>query len=145
MHNFRAICEDLIGKVLAAYDDTAKNYFERIYKEVREHLISHILNQFYVGFTNQGRIFIPLSQKNIKKDIDRELQIKENFSEVVEKLKTQHLNHFVNFMKQIQISEQWDLNINLVVEIFDDVISNSRKIKLDEKRKDHIVIFNLIL
>ena len=140
MYNFKQYCEELMGRVLAAYDETAKNYFQRIYKEVRENLISYIINQFYVGFTNQGRLFIPLSQKNLIKDIEKELMIKDNFSEVVGKLKAQHIEHFLKFIRGIQLSDQWDLNLNSVIEIFDDVIANYRKIKLEEKKKDHIVI-----
>ena len=145
MSNFRLLCEDLSKKVLEIYDETAKNYFERIYKEVREQLNNYMLNQFYVGFTNQGRILLPLSQKNLKKDIDSQLIVNENFSEVVDKLKTTHLGYFVKFMKEIQLSEHWDLNMNSVVEIFEDIIANSRKIRLDEKKKEQIVKIFLIL
>lgn len=145
LSNFRIQCEKLREKILETYDEFAKNYFERIYKEVREHLDSHTLNIFYIGFTNQGRLFIPLAQKNLIKEIDKELLINENFSKVVEKLKKNNLEHFTKYMSTLQISKNWDLNINSVIEIFDDVINFSRKQRLDEKKKDHIVNLILIL
>ena len=139
MSNFKQFCLELEEKVLSAYDETAKNYFEKVYKDVRESLIHSILQQFYVGFTNQGKMFIPLSQKHLKNEIEKELTMNENFSEVVGRLRNKHIEHFVNYMKGIQLTEQWDLNMNSVVEIFDDVIGNFRKTKLDNKRKDQTV------
>ena len=141
MNNFRPFCEELMKKVLISYDETAKNYHEKIFREIRDHLITEVLNQFYICFTNQGRLYIPLSQKYLKKDIEKELNTKEHFSEVVSKLKNTHLNHFKKLMSDIQISDRWEININSLEEIFDDVISNYRKTKLDEKKKDQIVKF----
>lgn len=74
MSEFKTKADDILKKATHLYDEHAKNYHERIYREIREQLLVYILGIFYLGFINQGKLIMPFSQKSLKIEINNELK-----------------------------------------------------------------------
>lgn len=71
----------------------------------------------------------------------KNINIDENFARVAMKYKTYHLQLYETKMNQIKISENWDLNMNSVIETFDEVILGIRIQHLEERKIQFLVFF----
>ena len=155
MKNFKEICKELIEKILctkinkniATYDESASYYLEKIYQEVRASLINYLSQTFYVCFNNQTSRYMPIIQKNFKKDLESELKksknIKlkkdDNFINVATQKKKQYLLILKNHLDEFKVFENWIINIEMYEEAFDELIDQLKKLNLEKIKGDKTV------
>lgn len=116
-------------------------------------MIISLSQQLYVCFANQAKKLIPISQKNLRNDLENQIKLSnfgkltldDNFFETALRLKKAYLSNLVKKLEDIRLFENWEISIEEYGEMFDEIIENQRKICLDEKKAETIVIikFNL--
>lgn len=74
LDNFKIRCEKIQKMALNIYDETAKNYLNYVYEEIRRQLIIQLSQKLYLCFENQVKKLIPVSQKNMRQELKKELK-----------------------------------------------------------------------
>ncbi len=72
--NYKEVCLDIFNKIMNDYDKPASNYVDKIYKNVRKQLESYLSQKFLMGFSNQAKRIIPISQKFMRQDLQKEIK-----------------------------------------------------------------------
>jgi protein SEY1 len=85
LDNFKSRCEKIQKTAISVYDETAKNYLKYVYEEIRRGLLSQLSQRLYLCFDNQAKKLIPIFQKNMRNELEKELKnskkkLKINFS-----------------------------------------------------------------
>jgi hypothetical protein len=76
--NYKEICLEIFNKIMSEYDKPASNYVEKIYKNVRNQLEAFLSQKFLMGFSNQAKRIIPISQKFMRQDLQKEIKNSKN-------------------------------------------------------------------
>ena len=74
LDNFKSRCEKIQKTALQIYDDTAKNYLKYVYEEIRRNLLTQLSQRLYLCFDNQAKKLIPIFQKNMRTELEKELK-----------------------------------------------------------------------
>ena len=74
IENFKNICLQIYDRAVKEYDKTASNYVDKIYRGMRKNLEDNLSQKFYVCFNNQAQKIIPLTQKFMRQDLQKELK-----------------------------------------------------------------------
>lgn len=69
--NFKVISEELLEKIIAAYNKTACNYGDKIYKAIGKQLEEVVMQKLLMCFINQSKRLIPLIQKFLRVDLQK--------------------------------------------------------------------------
>jgi hypothetical protein len=72
--DFKSKCNLIAVKIFNEYDKTASNYLDKIYINVRRQLESNLSQKFYMCFANQAKRIIPISQKYMRQELQREIK-----------------------------------------------------------------------
>jgi hypothetical protein len=72
--NFKSRCEKLQKTALIVYDESAKNYLKYVYEEIRRALLYQLSQRLYLCFDNQAKKLIPIFQKNMRNELEKELK-----------------------------------------------------------------------
>lgn len=74
VENFKNKCLEIYNQAIEEYDKTASNYVDKIYQNVRGQLANFLSQRFYVAFENQVKRMLPISQKFMRQDLEKELK-----------------------------------------------------------------------
>lgn len=69
--NLKEECVALKEKILSSYDETASNYDQKIYENIRNELDENAKQKLYVCYLNQTKRLIPMIQKFMRIDIQK--------------------------------------------------------------------------
>jgi protein SEY1 len=72
--DFTSKCLAIADKIFKDYDKTASNYLDKIYMNVRKQLEANLSQKFYMCFANQAKRIIPISQKYMRQELQREIK-----------------------------------------------------------------------
>jgi hypothetical protein len=76
--NFKQRALAIYNKILNDYDKTASNYDEIIYLNIRKQIDSMISQRLFVCFANQAKRYIPIAQKFMRTDLEKEIKNSNN-------------------------------------------------------------------
>ena len=148
--NFKDLCLEIYEKIMKEFDKTASNYVEKIYLNVRKQLESYLSQKFYMGFSNQAKRIIPISQKFMRQDLQKEIKNSnfnslkidgDNFVGISLNIKNKYLKNLLSKLNDKRVFDYWNINEQEYSEIFDEIIESQRKICLEEKTNQIIVFF----
>jgi hypothetical protein len=139
INDFKPRCQEIISNILEGYDKMASNYDNKIYLDIRKQTESDLSNRFYICFLNQMRRLMPMSQKFVRQDLQKQLSSTDDFYNLAMKLRKQYLNDFNSKLEEKKVYQDWVINDNELQEIIDEVISNQRKTTLNEKKTKLVV------
>lgn len=74
MNNFKEEAQNIINGITQKYDQVACNYQEKIYLNVKKQMLSALSQKFYVCFENQAKRIVPISQKFMRQDLQKEVK-----------------------------------------------------------------------
>lgn len=77
--DFESKCNEIADKIFKGYDKTASNYLDKIYMNVRRQLEANLSQKFYMCFANQAKRMIPLSQKQLRQELERDIKNSNNY------------------------------------------------------------------
>ena len=63
----------IFNKILSDYDKTASNYEENIYMNIRKQIDVSVSQRLFVCFANQAKRYIPIAQKFMRLDLEKEI------------------------------------------------------------------------
>jgi hypothetical protein len=141
MDNFRRKCEEIQSKALKIYDETASNYLSHVYQDIRRNLILSLSQKLYICFANQAKKLIPISQRNMRSDLEKEIKNNDNFYAVAVSIKKKYLENLIEQLKIICVFSNWEISISEYEEMFDEIIDSQRKVSLEDKKTETIVIY----
>jgi hypothetical protein len=142
--DFKQRCLEIIKTILEGYDKLASNYEPQIYQEIRKQTERDLSNRFYLCFLNQTRRIMPMTQKFVRQDLQKQLSATDDFHNLAMKLRKQYLYDYNSKLQEKKVYDDWAINDVELQEIIDEVINNQRKLTLDEKKKKLVVrVFNL--
>jgi hypothetical protein len=134
INDFKPRCQEIINYILEGYDKMASNYDSKIYLDIRRQTETDLSNRFYICFLNQMRRLMPMSQKFVRQDLQKQLSATDDFHNLAMKLRKQYLSDFNSKLEEKKVYDDWLINDNELQEIIDEVISNQRKLTLNEKK-----------
>ncbi len=76
IEGFKGKCLSVYDVIMKQYDEKAANYVENIYQGIRKQLENNVSQKFYMCFANQAKRLVPISQKFMRQDIEKELKSK---------------------------------------------------------------------
>lgn len=128
----------IYNKAILKYTETAKNYVDRIFLEVKENLHNQLVNELFISFTNQINRVLSTSIKFFSSDLNKELSKGSNFLQVVIKVKTEHLEKLKSLILKLKKFDEWIVSIEEYEEQYDNIIENAKKICLEKIVKQTI-------
>ena len=144
--NFNERVKAIYNEALDIYDKSGRNYLDKIYLDMRNGLIFTLVNELYISFSSQISRIIPISTKMFTKDLEKELQNSKyniyiyytdnNFFEIVQKTKKQHLEQLKKRISDIRVFEEWNVSIAEYEENFDAVIDSIKKNQVEKLEKE---------
>jgi hypothetical protein len=72
IEDFKEKCLNILQDIIKQYDKPASNYVDKIYLAVRNQIIVNLSQKFYVCFANQAKRMIPISQKYMRQELEKE-------------------------------------------------------------------------
>lgn len=145
--DFKRQTDDIVRKILEDYDKIASNYLDRIYLNVRTQIVSYLSQNFYIAFSNQANRIIPISQKFMRQELQKELKTNENFYSVAIKVKNKFMNDLFNKLSDKKSFEDWQIPVDEYSELFDAIIDDQRKQSLEERRIQntvYIILYDIL-
>jgi hypothetical protein len=137
--DFKSRCKAIISAILEGYDKLASNYESKIYLDIRIQTENELSNRFYICFLNQMRRLMPMSQKFVRQDLQKQLSATDDFYNLAMKLRKQYLSDFNSKLEEKKVYDDWVVNDLELQEIIDEVISNQRKLTLNDKKTKLVV------
>jgi hypothetical protein len=74
VENFKQKSLEIYNKTVSDYDRVASNYLDTIYMNIRKQMELYLSQKLYVCFANQAKRLIPISQKFMRKDLEKEIK-----------------------------------------------------------------------
>jgi hypothetical protein len=71
--DFKQRALTIYNSILSDYDKTASNYEDNIYINVRKQIDATVSQRLFVCFANQAKRYIPISQKFMRLDLEKEI------------------------------------------------------------------------
>ena len=72
--DFISKCNNIKTKAVEYYSQHAKNYLKYVFDEIKKQLVVDLGQKLNVCFANQAKKHIPLSQKNMRNDLESEIK-----------------------------------------------------------------------
>jgi protein SEY1 len=149
--DFKQKALKIYNKLLNDYDKTASNYEENIYLNIRKQIDATVSQRLFICFANQAKIYIPIAQKYMRNNLENQIKNSksyfnkfifkgDDFCNVSETIKNNHLINLMNKLNDKKVFDYWNISNQEFEDIFDDIIDNQKRISLEEKRNQIIVI-----
>lgn len=74
MSHFKEEALKLVETITNKYDTVASNYLEKIYLNVKSQMVAALSQKFYVCFENQAKRILPISQKFMRQELQKEVK-----------------------------------------------------------------------
>jgi len=74
IEDFKQKALTIINKILGDYDKIASNYDDNIYLNFRKQIESNVSQRLLVCFENQAKRYIPIAQKFMRMDLEKEIK-----------------------------------------------------------------------
>lgn len=150
LDNFKERCLKIFDTVISQYDKVASNYVDKIYLSVRKQIESTLSQQFYMCFANQAKRMIPISQKYMRQELQKEIKNSkfehfihllegDNFFQITENLKSKYLKNLMKILIDKKVFDYWNVSQEEYSDVFDEIIESQRKVCLEEKKNQIIV------
>ena len=129
--DFKDKCIDLKNRILSEYDKQASNYDNKVYQNIYKQLSEQIEQKLYTCFMNQTKRLIPLLQKFMRKDLQKNLlkidDSNENYFTISDNLRKNYLGQLIQKLKAKKAFDSWKISENEYSNLFDEIIDEQKK------------------
>ena len=129
--DFKDKCIDLKNRILSEYDKQASNYDNKVYQNIYKQLSEQIEQKLYACFMNQTKRLIPLLQKFMRKELQKNLlkidDSNENYFTISDNLRKNYLGQLIQKLNAKKAFDSWKISENEYSNLFDEIIDEQKK------------------
>jgi hypothetical protein len=134
--NFKDICTDLKNKICEEYEKKSCNYDNKVYLNIHKQLEEQISQKLYICFMNQTKRLIPLLQKFMRDELQKQLQNiddnNDNYFNISDALRKKYVSQLIQKLNQKKAFESWKVGEKEYSNLFDEIIEEQKKKALNK-------------
>jgi hypothetical protein len=134
--NFKDICNDLKNKICEEYEKKSCNYDNKVYLNIHKQLEEQISQKLYICFMNQTKRLIPLLQKFMRDELQKQLQNiddnNDNYFNISDALRKKYVSQLIQKLNQKKAFESWKVGEKEYSNLFDEIIEEQKKKALNK-------------
>ena len=139
---FKEICIELRNKIIAEYEKQGCNYDNKVYLNIHKQLEEQISQKLYICFMNQTKRLIPILQKCMRNDLQKQLQNiddnNDNYFNISEQLRKRYISQLIQKLNQKKAFDSWKVGEKEYSILFDEIIEEQRKKALNKLKNTTI-------
>ena len=134
--NFKDICTDLKNKICEEYEKKSCNYDNKVFLNIHKQLEEQISQKLYICFMNQTKRLIPLLQKFMRDELQKQLQNiddnNDNYFNISDALRKKYVSQLIQKLNQKKAFESWKVGEKEYSNLFDEIIEEQKKKALNK-------------
>ena len=134
--NFKDICIDLKNKICEEYEKKSSNYDNKVFLNIHKQLEEQISQKLYICFMNQTKRLIPLLQKFMRDELQKQLQNiddnNDNYFNISDTLRKKYVSQLIQKLNQKKAFESWKVGEKEYSNLFDEIIDEQKKKALNK-------------
>ena len=127
---------EIKNKICTEYEKQGSNYDEKVYKNIYKILNDQISQKLYVAFLNQTKRLIPLIQKFMREELQKNLNTiddsNDNYITIANNLKKKYLNQLLTKLNNKKAFDSWNTSEKEFSNLFEEIIEEQKKKALNK-------------